>query len=350
MKITKAKLRQIVLEEAVKLEEGPMAGDIASAVLPGAGEYGQGSYASNLRNKEMEKRVYERTVKPYAQTYYDIGREYGISPDLIAGIMMDEDIRRYPDLWQSAQQAGDWWADIPGDSGPEHRGDDDIPAGASTQETGFVRGALAGDKRPAVGMSSTKLSSIIYDLAQNTNPKTEKPWIDLEKQLPGDVWWRPGWFAAGTAEKVSEWLKKPENAIRVVAARLAFDKERFERLADRELTDQELATGYSDHKKTPAEDDRKDGDYISSGRGRLAVTMGSEWLKPEVMPVITGITDAPEVKVADEFGNVGYEDALVWAPEPEEEDLDFPAIEAARAGIPEGVILDMIKGAIRELL
>tara|TARA_R110000744_G_scaffold148012_1_gene261076 strand:+ start:70 stop:1035 length:966 start_codon:yes stop_codon:yes gene_type:complete len=321
VKITKAKLRQIVLEEAVKLEEGRIASTIASALLPGSGEYGQGAYASNIRDKEMEQRVYERTVLPYAQTYYDMGREYGISPNLIAGIMMDEDIRMYPDPGQSIQQVADWWADIPGDDAGEE---------------GTFRNMVAGSKRPAVSMASTKLSSIIKDLAQNINPKNGEPWIDLDELIGPSVGGHlspmqrgNSYFATGRAEEVSEWLKKPENAIRVVAARLAYDKERFKRLADRDLTDQELATGYADNKKTPLDGDPKDGDYTSSARGDLAATMGSEWLKPEV--------EVPEVKVAEN---------------PEEEDLDFPAmaIDGDKVKIPEGIILDMIKGAIRELL
>ena len=145
MKITKAKLRQIVLEEAVKLEEGQLASDIASALLPGSGEYGQGSYASKVRDKEMEKRSFERSVKPYTQSYYNIGKEYGISPELIAGIMMDEDIRRYPDLKSSIEQAGDVLPSLQG-----------IPyASTLLKKLG---------KRPAVGMGSLKLDSIIKDV------------------------------------------------------------------------------------------------------------------------------------------------------------------------------------------
>ena len=308
MKITKAKLRQIVLEEAVKLEEASVgqsiASKVASLLLPGSGEYGQGSYASSLRNKEMEKRVYERTVKPYAQTYYDIGKEYGISPNLIAGIMMDEDIRRYPDLKQSFQQGADIFADIPGDD---------------VEDTGSLRQKIAGQKRPAVGMGSLKLDSIVKDLSQNTNPATGQLYIDLNKEIGPEA------SEEGLAGKVNQWLKKPENAIKATAARLAFDRDRFN-AAGRELNNQELATVYSDYKPS-------DSAFSAADRGNLATTMGGEWLKPEVK--------VPEVKVADEFGNVGYEDALVWAPEPEDGD---------RVKIPEGVILDMIKGAIRELL
>ena len=307
MKITKEKLRQIVLEEAIKLEEGQIASDIASTLLPGSGEYGQGAYASNIRDKKMEQRVYERSVLPYAQAYHDIGKEYGISPNLIAGIMMDEDIRRYPDLVSTVQQAADFVPDftwLPG--GPQ------------------LRDLVLGDSRPAVGMGSLKLDSIIKDLAQNINPATGAPYIDLNKELglkPGvkpakDVY-------SGMANEVEEWLQKPENAIRATAARLAYDRDRFAS-KNISLTDQELATVYSDYQPSGSS-------FKASDRGDLAVTMGNDWLKPDV-------------KVEDWWPGM---DPHAQMPEEEE---DFPATEAARVGIPEGVILDMIKGAIKELL
>ena len=322
MKITKEKLRQIVLEEAVKLEEGQIASTLASVLLPGSGEYGQGAYASNIRDKKMEQRVYERTVLPYKQAYYDIGKEYGISPNLIAGIMMDEDIRRYPDFEGAYSQFGDIFPDIP------------------YGET--ARKLLAPGKRPAVGMGSTKISGILTDLAQNINPITGEPWLDLDKLIPhtykagttrDDYFGRTGVHPsllsdAGMAEEVSEWLKKPENAIRVVAARLAYDKERFQRLTGRDLTDQELATGYSAHKKTDT-----DKNYTASDRGNLAVAMGSEWLKPdvEVEDWWPGEDAHKEVEVEEPSRSSIYDDVSPGA-------------------FFESVILDMIKGAIKELL
>jgi hypothetical protein len=375
MKITKEKLRQIVLEEAIKLgkvvlnewdytaslpparggtlerppdpdpddfnlidtiaDAGKDVGEFASdtyeagkdAVVKGVtdlagGEFFQEDYgldAQNPRDMDMENRVYQRIVEPHLDTYKNIANDYGISPELLAGVMMDHDIRMYPNVEEGIQQLYDYvpvFRDIEspvlhagfilGGPGLEiinqlipadmlYKGSPAKPFNITParvmmvadeinkylQGEDVVGGQKMGTpaKGGSIGTGSIKLDSIITDLSVKINPKTGKPWIDLDKEL-GITNARD---EANITSLVARWLLKPENSIRAMAARLAFDKHRFKnpgkdkngvQRKSIDLTPEQLASGYMRFRHTGKQ-------YNPGARPKLALEMGRHWLNPQ---------------------------------------------------------------------
>ena len=134
--------------------------------------------------------------------------------------MMDHDIRQYPDLRQGAEQLGDYWPvaiGLPGVADPLIAVGDEVVDQRSKwkankeiakkrekeggteethpsigyfdnwkemspdQQTAYMNNKL----EPATGFGGIKMSNIIGELSdpKNKNPRTEKPWIDLDELL-----------------------------------------------------------------------------------------------------------------------------------------------------------------------
>jgi len=375
MKITKAKLRQIVLEEAVKLgkvalnewdytaspppafdEEpdpddfnlidtiaaaGERVGKFASdtyeagkdavkdVAVRGAtnlmgGEFGQDSYGLDGGERDIEgieDRSYQRRVAPHLETYSNLAGEYDINPALLAGLMMDHDIRQYPDPRQAAEQAFDYWPvirDLPVispsvpfvqagdkviDQLAKHGANEIIAAKrekyqAEKDEKDHLSalGMLVDDEgprpsaeevhpsigyfqnwkdmspeqqklylrkkpQPATGFGGMKMSNIIGALSdpKNKNPRTGKPWLDLDKLLGI----KNARNQSDITGRVGRWLMDPKNSIRAAAAFLAFQKSK-----NPNASDAQLATHYMGINPMPA---------VGGPRGQLAVKMGEEW-------------------------------------------------------------------------
>jgi len=386
MKITKAKLRQIVLEEAVKLgkavlnewdytaslpasfDEEPDSDDfnlidtisdagkgVGEFVSRGAervgefasdtyeagkdavkgaavkvatdlagGEFGQESYGLDGGERDIEgieNRSYQRRVAPHLETYSNLAEEFDINPALLAGLMMDHDIRQYPNKREGAEQifdylpvardtytptvsaplaiVGDFMIDreakkkankiiatkrekyqaekdekdhlialgmLVDDEGPRPSaeelhpfiGDDQNWAEMSPEQQKIYKSKK---KQPSLGFGGMKMDNVIEILSNpnNINPKTKKPWIDLDKEL--------GITDARKHKNVTAlvggWLNDPKNSIKVAGAFLGFQKSKNKNATDAQLASNYML-GYTPDKGGP--------------RGQLAVKMGQEWL------------------------------------------------------------------------
>jgi len=368
MKITKAKLRQIVLEEAVKLgkvvlnewdytastppvfDEEPATDDfnlidtisdagkgVGKFVSKGAervgefasdtyeagkdavkdaavkvatdlagGEFGQDSYGLDGGERDIEgveNRSYQRRVAPHLEVYNSVAEEYNINPSLLVGLMMDHDIRQFPNRKEAGEQVFDYWPTArgalnkisgvsPAAMALSKGGDFLIDRNAKAAANEFIAKKRAKDggteethppirddqnwadmspeqqriykskkKQPSVGFGGMKMDNVIMKLSDpnNINPKTKKPWINLDKEL-GIADARN---QSDITSLVGTWLLKPENSIRAAGAFLAFEKSKNKNATDAQLASNYML-GYTPDKGGP--------------RGQLAVKMGQEWL------------------------------------------------------------------------